>query len=258
MIRKLFVTSTLSIIPGQAIAQISFAFIITLFSLVLSMKVSPFIYRQLGQLHIISLTSQVITLFVALIIETQQLSSDSYDPGAQSVNGQLLDAVLILANTSIFFLPVLLYLHEAGYTEKTHNLISDLSVRARTYLGLHAKEHKILWPLATSDAPHQIGTITERPIAPIFKGDSNNRVPAANNKKASDSMSAHVIFFETNRSLQAASSESESTHTESVLLPVEPASAVVEERLPFERMMGYEGYTDLTPAISMPAVLSQR
>jgi hypothetical protein len=80
MVRKLLVTGTVSLVPGDGIPQIIFAFVISSISLVLSMKVSPYIYPQHGQLHVTSLSAQCITLFAALVIETRKLTTNESDP----------------------------------------------------------------------------------------------------------------------------------------------------------------------------------
>ena len=150
-VRKLLVTSAISILPGDATLQIPFAFMINSFSLLLSMKVSPFIASELGQLHVLSLTTQCVTLFAALLLEIQSTSESSLTASAASdrhktVDRVIMDFLLIFFNLSITVSPMILGLHSGGYLSKAYNLISTRLNLCWNLVGFKPRKHKILWP----------------------------------------------------------------------------------------------------------------
>jgi hypothetical protein len=147
MVRKLLVTGTISIIPGDGVPQITFAFIISSISFVPSLYVSPFINRNVGRLHVLSLSTQCITLFAALMIE--QASPDPLDDSKRNdedaVSDILMQGFLVLMNVSIFLLPAYMVLENTGFIDSMSKYVSRFAAFSRKCLGIYAKKKDIFW-----------------------------------------------------------------------------------------------------------------
>jgi hypothetical protein len=151
MIRKLLVTSAISIVPGEGAPQITFAFVISSFSLVLSMRYSPFIHHNLGQLHIMSLTSQCVTLFYALMLETTarsdpvQTSANTNSDKQEALGNFLLEIILIFLQISVFLLPMYLFALDKGLFKFVYSHISKGAGYVRKCLRMNVSKRNIFW-----------------------------------------------------------------------------------------------------------------
>ena len=141
-------TSTVSILPGDATLQIPFAFLITSFSLLLSMRVSPFIDPELQKFHVLSLLTQCVTLFAGILVEIQSMS-DAAGAGSGDKNsmGQVIvEFLLVSFNISILVVPIYLSLQSSGYFSKASLCISMYLTRSCKHLGVKARRKNFFWP----------------------------------------------------------------------------------------------------------------
>merc|ERR1740138_1270696 len=75
MWRKFMLAGAIILIPTEGGKQIAFALLISTICLYTSLRTSPYVIENLLKLHIMSLTAQCITLFYALLLAIQDLSS---------------------------------------------------------------------------------------------------------------------------------------------------------------------------------------
>ena len=127
-------------------------------SLYVTLRTSPFMVENLGKLHTMSLTAQSITLFYALLLEVQHLSSattictgSSGDECKRNISDTVMDHLLTLLQVSVFVLPALLILRDNGCFASAARVFERMLQRARVLLRCKAVATATnqRWPEAT-------------------------------------------------------------------------------------------------------------
>ena len=159
MWRKLMLAGAIILVPTTGGKQIGFAFLISTICLYVTLRASPFAFENLSKLHTMSLTAQSITLFYALLIEVQHLSSSTVCIGRdmscrQSISDVVMDHVLTLLQVSVFFVPVFMLLKDRGFFAAAVRILGTLGQRTRVWLGCQATALKTRqrWPLEVSSS----------------------------------------------------------------------------------------------------------
>ena len=151
------------LIPTEGGKQIAFALLISTICLYTSLRTSPYIIENLLKLHIMSLTAQCITLFYALLLEIQNLSSvaevcvDGKDCGQQNTSDAIMESLLSLLQVSVFLLPVVLLLRDRGVFDAVGNafkrVVKEAHKGAAVCTGHTAVEtKKVRWPSRHDDS----------------------------------------------------------------------------------------------------------
>jgi hypothetical protein len=157
MWRKFMLAGAIILIPTEGGKQIAFALLISTICLYTSLRTSPYIVENLLKLHIMSLTAQCITLFYALLLEIQDLSSvaeicaDGKTCNQRNISDAIMESLLSLLQVSVFVLPVGLLLRDKGVFDalgsKMNQWIGALRQRARVSMGHTVEETKMVrWP----------------------------------------------------------------------------------------------------------------
>jgi len=163
MWRKFMLAGAIILVPTEGGKQIAFALFISTICLYTSLRTSPYIVENLLKLHIMSLTAQCITLFYALLLEIQNLSSvakvceDGKTCNQTNLSDAIMESLLSLLQVSVFLLPVGLLLRDKGVFDavgKTFNhVIEEARKRARVSMGHTAVEtKKVRWPDSFTDS----------------------------------------------------------------------------------------------------------
>ena len=123
-------------------------------SLYVTLRTSPFVVENLGKLHTMSLTAQSITLFYALLLEVQHLSSEtvcmdrSGETCKRDISDIVMDNLLTLLQVSVFVLPCGLILRDRGLFSAVARTFDRICKRAQVSLRIKAvaKTKKHRWP----------------------------------------------------------------------------------------------------------------
>jgi len=157
MWRKFMLAGAIILIPTEGGKQIAFALLISTICLYTSLRTSPYIVENLLKLHIMSITAQCITLFYALLLEIQDLSSvaevcvDGKNCGQQKISDSIMESLLSLLQVSVFLLPVVLLLRDRGVFDAVGNAfkrgVEEARKGAAVCTGHTAVEtKKVRWP----------------------------------------------------------------------------------------------------------------
>ena len=138
MIRKLMLAGAIILVPTEGGKQIGFAVLISTISLYVSLRTCPYIRENLLKLHVMSLTAQSLTLFYALLLEVQDLATETLDCSGgtckRKISDVIMDYLLTLLQVSVLLLPLILLLRDRGCFDavvnafrRTFSLSSDSS-----------------------------------------------------------------------------------------------------------------------------------
>ena len=128
------VTGAIVIVPKEGGKDIAFAFLVSVFSLYVTLRTSPFVVPQYNKLHVMALTTQSLTLFYALVIVNQQLSSAT-SFCSKDVCRNLGDILMVSLQLSVVWLPIYLTAKES------------MEQRMSQGCSITAEKKKIKWPL---------------------------------------------------------------------------------------------------------------
>jgi len=154
MNRKLMLAGAIILIPTEGGKQIAFAVLISTISLYVSLRTCPYIRENLGKLHVMSLTAQCITLFYALLLEVQELTSETLSCSGgtckRKISDVVMDYLLTSLQVSVFALPVLLLIRDRGGFRAIWGAVCKLWQQIRKGLGFSdaTSRAKSLWPTA--------------------------------------------------------------------------------------------------------------
>ena len=162
MWRKFMLAGAIILIPTEGGKQIAFALLISTICLYTSLRTSPYIVENLLKLHIMSLTAQCITLFYALLLEIQDLSSvaevceDGKTCNQQNISDYIMESLLSLLQVSVFVLPVVLLLRDRGVFDAVGMAfkrgVEEVRKGAGVCTGHTAVEtKKVRWPSSVTD-----------------------------------------------------------------------------------------------------------
>jgi len=128
------VIGAIVIVPKEGGKDIAFAFLVSVFSLYVTLRTSPFVVPQYNKLHVMALTTQSLTLFYALVIVNQQLSSAT-SFCSKDVCRNLGDILMVSLQLSVVWLPIYLTAKES------------MEQRMSQGCSITAEKKKIKWPL---------------------------------------------------------------------------------------------------------------
>ena len=94
MIRKLMLAGAIILVPTEGGKQIGFAVLISTISLYVSLRTCPYIRENLLKLHVMSLTAQSLTLFYALLLEVQDLATETLDCSGGTCKRKICDVIM--------------------------------------------------------------------------------------------------------------------------------------------------------------------
>ena len=158
MWRKFMLAGAIILIPTEGGKQIAFALLISTICLYTSLRTSPYIIENLLKLHIMSLTAQCITLFYALLLEIQDVTSvaevceDGKDCNRKNVSDAIMESLLSLLQVSVFVLPVGFLLRDRG--------VFDVVGKAfkRGVKAAHLETKKVRWPSSFTDEDYGLSS----------------------------------------------------------------------------------------------------
>jgi len=142
MWRKFMLAGAIILIPTEGGKQIAFALLISTICLYTSLRTSPYIIENLLKLHIMSLTAQCITLFYALLLEIQDVTSvaEVCEHGQachqQNLSDKIMESLLLLLQVSVFVMPVFLLLRDKGVFNAVGFKFARSIGEVRTRLGV--------------------------------------------------------------------------------------------------------------------------
>jgi len=145
-------TGAIILIPTEGGKQIAFAVLISTISLYVSLRTCPYIRENLGKLHVMSLTAQCITLFYALLLEVQELTSETLSCSGgtckRKISDLIMDYLLTGLQVSVFLLPCLLLIRDRGGFHAMWSAVCKIWQQTRKRLGFSvaASRTNPLWP----------------------------------------------------------------------------------------------------------------
>lgn len=152
------------LIPTEGGKQIAFAVLISTISLYVSLRADPYIRANLGKLHVMSLTAQCITLFYALLLEVQELTTETLTCSGgtckRKISDVVMDYLLTGLQVSVFVLPVLLLIRDRGGFHAMWSAVRKIWQQVRKALGFSdaVSRAKPLWPTTPDRTPSASST----------------------------------------------------------------------------------------------------
>ena len=226
MWRKLMLAGAILLIPAENGRQIAFALFITMIALFVSLRTSPYIHENLLKLHLMSLSVQCITLFYALLLEVEDLSSvaqvcvDGTEGtcSQQDVYDVIMETVLSLLQAAVFVLPCWLALRDNGVFDALRKTAQQrfktLHKWARVLIPCMKftaqQTHKERWPLGFALETRKTGLRTPTPKQGYGTRKRSPEVPCKDLKSVESRQTGSVLAPRTqtraDRSLREAGS----------------------------------------------------